>query len=301
MISEKNRVNLNKDTLNADKLKTLKIPGKTFLVGEYAVLCGGASLSLATKPCFTVIEDYKPVSSFHEFSAAGRLLKGKNLGLSIQNPYGVGGFGQSTAEFILAWISQFGWPKKTHDLFNDYLNLYNNEPSQRPSGGDLMTQLTGGVCYFKNADQLESWRCEWFFEQLGFFVVSTGLKVATHSHLDTLNRESLKPLTELSEHIIQSYFNKDQDTFIRQLKLWTLKLDSMGLQSQQVLELKLLIESNTKAVLVKPCGALGADVMIVFYNKNNSEDKKNIANYLAIIGLQIQADEDQLAMGVVHE
>ncbi len=50
------------------------IPGKTFLVGEYAVLLGGAALGLATKPYFELTEadDEKRGNDFHSDSPAGR-------------------------------------------------------------------------------------------------------------------------------------------------------------------------------------------------------------------------------------
>ena len=56
------------------------IPGKTFLVGEYAVLLGGAALGLATKPYFelTETEADEAADEFHPDSPAGRYLKPEN-------------------------------------------------------------------------------------------------------------------------------------------------------------------------------------------------------------------------------
>ena len=71
------------------------VPGKTFLVGEYAVLLGGASLGLATKPYFEFdylqdvadadldLKRLKTEKSFHPDSPAGMLVKKHNLKLKF--------------------------------------------------------------------------------------------------------------------------------------------------------------------------------------------------------------------------
>lgn len=103
----------------------LKIPGKTFLVGEYLALAGGPSVVAMTRPCFDFswslvpkppqeVRDAARIQhGFHAESPAGRLLnelkhqKSSSLAYSItfQDPhFGKGGLGASTAEFIGAWV-----------------------------------------------------------------------------------------------------------------------------------------------------------------------------------------------------
>ncbi len=101
----------------------LKVPGKTFLVGEYLALAGGPSVVATTGPCFdfqwTALAE-KPKSgekriqhSFHADSPAGRLLNDLEkkisdtsaFSISFLDPhFGKGGLGASTAEFIGAWL-----------------------------------------------------------------------------------------------------------------------------------------------------------------------------------------------------
>lgn len=100
----------------------LRIPGKTFVVGEYLALLGGPSVVLSTEPCFEFswqsIHD-KPSAGeirhpFHHASPAGRWLgqlkpdprlDGTSYVIQFHDPFlGAGGFGGSTAEFLGAWV-----------------------------------------------------------------------------------------------------------------------------------------------------------------------------------------------------
>ena len=92
------------------------MPGKTFLVGEYSVLLGGAALGLATKPYFefnfqTEFNSFPPFQ-IHAESPAGLYLRAHEANQDVMqvgflNPYfsqGVrGGFGQSTAEYLAVY------------------------------------------------------------------------------------------------------------------------------------------------------------------------------------------------------
>ena len=142
----------------------LRIPGKTFLVGEYAVLAGGKALGLATQPYFTVTSE---AAIPHAESAAGLFLRGKKS-RALHNPYSVGGFGQSTAEFIAAWFEQ----DQVNDLsimFRAYRNLFAAAP---PSGADLVIQMLGQVTHF-NPEIKKSKSSFWPFSDIGFDILST--------------------------------------------------------------------------------------------------------------------------------
>ena len=108
----------------------LTIPGKTFLVGEYAVLVGGEALGIATNPQFSLeIKSPNEIIDYHAESAVGLFCKKNDLVFNrkIINPYGVGGFGQSTAEFIFAWFEKNKIdlsPQIIPEIFNDYIDLF---------------------------------------------------------------------------------------------------------------------------------------------------------------------------------
>lgn len=273
----------------------LKIPGKTFLVGEYAVLVGGEALGLGTQPCFQVSQSNLNLA-VHPESAAGLFLNAqkRDLNFSLQNPYEVGGFGLSTAEFIAAWYALHGPAADLKDIYETYHNLFTGDQALRkPSGADLVTQLLGRVTHFKS-DVRQSKTFAWPFSSLSFYVVSTGIKVATHEHLSTLDRSKLEDLRPLAKIVISHFKNGDVGSFLLSLKEWSLSLKQKGLLHPTADALMTKIESLPSVLQVKPCGALGADVFLVFCAKDN---KKDVKNELQALSLKVQASEMDLISG----
>jgi mevalonate kinase len=266
----------------------LVIPGKTFLVGEYAVLVGGRALGVATEPYFQTEFDDQHMTSVHENSAAGLLLK--SIGLtkmeinSVVSSYGVGGFGQSTAEFIATWfhnhtIRDSDVPTFLKNIFNQYRDLFDIHPDLqkiKPSGADLITQLMGKITYF-DPEVIHSKSLNWAFPEIDFDIISTGVKVATHEHLATLDLKSLEPLCDLSENVLSAYLSINQEQFLDSMNEWSLKLIDLGLQHNHSLDLKQLLEKCPEVMLAKPNGALGADTITVFYKSAN---KYTVREYL---------------------
>jgi mevalonate kinase len=273
-----------------------EIAGKTFLVGEYSVLVGGEALGLATAPCFELSENQ---TEYHPNSAVGLFCKRNHFQFSAQvkNPYVIGGFGQSTAEFIFSWLAKNKKMTSLIEIFNEYINLYNSENLKniKPSGADLVIQLLGQVVHFARPVE-ESKSFIWPFAELSFFVISTGLKIQTHEHLAQLDRDKLFELPQYSQKVIESFFDKSSDLFLKNLKMWSEKLIELGLQHSDVLKIKAQLETFSKIKFVKPCGALGADVCLVFCK---TSDKQDVQNYLLSQNIKIQSDETQLAKGLI--
>lgn len=114
----------------------LKIPGKTFLVGEYLALAGGPSVVAMTRPCFEFSwapvyktkETTGPQHGFHSDSPAGRLLNELHSNrpdsaiyrMTFEDPhFGKGGLGASTAEFIGAWVfEQWLMAENSNDIMS---------------------------------------------------------------------------------------------------------------------------------------------------------------------------------------
>ena len=95
-------------------------PGKVFLLGEYAVLDGSEAILAAIGPRFELLEvDDSDSETFAGESPMGLLCRfARRLGANefswkFSDPHaGAGGFGASTAQFILAYRSlarQVGW------------------------------------------------------------------------------------------------------------------------------------------------------------------------------------------------
>lgn len=291
MISEKNH------KFNPQQLK---IPGKTFLAGEYAVLAGGSCLSLATNPCFMI----SPVSDgilFHPESPAGLYLKKnslENFAHHFFNPYGTGGFGASTAEFIFSYFSNPLASPHLSDIFTTYLELFSDRKEQQPSGADLVTQLIGGLSHINLANQSpEVERLSWNFNDLEFLVFSTGLKVNTHEHLSSLDRRVCETLVLPSQDMVTAFKSQDSQVFRSSLSEWSNKLEQLGLTAKPVIQLKQYLEQQVSNILVKPCGALGADVIVILCSQTNKAHVLEQIKLLNITGLQFQADSQQLING----
>ena len=286
----------------------MHIPGKTFLVGEYAVLVGGEALGLGTLPAFTTGQD---VTKYHHDSAVG-LFNQKHafhFQTEILNPYQiknteglipVGGFGQSTAEFIFAYRQKYQkFSLKT--IFDDYLALYMDPQyiTQQPSGADLVTQLLGGVTHFARPVE-NSQSYTWPFKKLSFCVISavekTGTKVKTHEHLQNLNRAQLLDLPTLSQTVIESFKNKEESVFLKNLSDWVESLTQKKLICESSLQIKAELEKIESVKLVKPCGALGADVLLVFSSKELTQITQS---ELRQRGFTTLATEDSLTAGAL--
>ncbi len=278
----------------------ISIPGKTFLVGEYAVLSGGEALGLATAPCFELSENQ---TEYHPMSAVGLYCsKSKTQFMNqILNPYKAGGFGQSTAEFLFAWLCKNKEMNGNQwvDVFNEYRLLYSADENRKqcPSGADLITQVLGQVTHFRQPVE-SSTSYMWPDWDLSFFVISTGIKIQTHDHLENLDRTKISDLKYYCESVIQSFLNKNSSEFIRHLGLWSTELEKRSLQHTDVLKIKTQLQKNQKIILVKPCGALGADVCLVFCHPS---DKNEVRTFLNDQNYKIQASESDLSDGVLQK
>lgn len=281
-------------------LNEFSVPGKTFLVGEYAVLAGGSCLGLATKPQFSISLDPNG-QKFHSDSAAGMYLEKnhfENFNHIFTNPYKVGGFGASTAEFIFSYYLNCESLKDLKEIFHTYLDLYMNRKEQRPSGADLLTQLVGGISSIDlSSNEPHVTKLSWNFQDLDFLIFSTGLKVKTHEHLAELDRKICNELVKPSQDIVTAFKTNDSLVFTQALSEWSNKLQHLGLTAPQVVELKNYLQQQIPDILVKPCGALGADVIIILCTKQKKQHVLKQIQSLNIKGLHFQADSSQLVNG----
>ena len=216
----------------------------------------------------------------------------------FNNPYGVGGFGASTAEFIFSYFSNPQASKKLEDIFATYLGLYSERKEQKPSGADLVTQLIGGISHIDLAGEVPKvQRLAWNFKDLDFLIYSTGLKVKTHEHLADLDRKICDGLVKPCEEVITAFKTSDSTTFKSALAIWSKKLEQLGLTASEVLDLKSRLESHIPGILVKPCGALGADVIVILVAKEQKQSVLSQIKALNLKGLTFQADSSHLANG----
>ena len=271
------------------------IPCKTFLVGEYAVLSGGEAIGLATGPGFTITTEK---FNYHAESAAALFLQSQEF-YKVHSS-APGGFGKSTAEFIFAYLSRYKSATDFKTILQSYLSLFDKNPAQRPSGADLVIQCLGGVTHIKT-EKAKSVAGVWPFENLGFVLVSTGLKIATHEHLKNLNRDEIRDLPILSGQVVSAFLKADQNAFFDELTVWKRALESKGLTHPDVLSLMANLNAEigqklSSTYIIKQCGAFGADVIIIIFEKNQKEVIKNIVKKFELV---IVAAEDEITDGAL--
>lgn len=281
---------------------SLIIPGKTFLVGEYSALVGGSVLGLATGPGFQInySSHTTAVQDFSMNSPAGLYVKDhssqfENLKIDIVDGFAPhGGFGKSTAEFLSVEI-KLGTKttSKNFEAVREKYVRYSQKSGAEVSGLDLAIQYFGGVTHFDS--QSEHYGSgPWAYPDHDFLLVSTGHKVKTHEHIQTLSKPTLLELKPIAQEAIASYF-KDISEFIAALKIWSSHLEQLGFLTKESKELKSKLESDPDILCVKPCGAMGADVLFVLCEKEKSQAlQKKIHD----MKLKIQATSKDLMAGV---
>lgn len=252
----------------------LLAPSKTFLVGEYSALIGGPALIANTTPCFELRKTSHKVTSFHPESPAGKLLNAlvrETANFEFMDPHaGSGGLGASSAQFVLSYMAFHGWPQSPtqqdfKNLLNTYLSLVEQKGLAKPSGYDVLAQALGGVAYINSKKSIfES--LNWPFEDIGFVLFKTGIKLPTHEHLARPQEIDLESLAQVSDSAVKSFLSKDSKRFIEGVSLFTKELTSQNLVATHTQEL--IRELNKSSICTKGCGAMGADVVCSFIWKD---------------------------------
>lgn len=264
---------------------SIKIPGKTFLMGEYLALDGGPSLVASTEPFFEVIfsvqdevdkESLQGVRNpFHPASPAGlwvsqNIEKFKNTHIDWTDGYGgMGGFGASTAQFIAVWLFCQEEPQMPlspgtiRRAWQDYEDCFLDDV--KPSGADVINQMFGGLTLWSaKTSTLDQF--PWPFFDLKVDLYKTKIKTKTHEHLNSLNSQDL-PLRELRssmEEALRGLETKNSDAFLIQSIEYSKILQSAGLQDKSSLELIDQILESGDVLHARGCGALGSDVIAVY-------------------------------------
>lgn len=286
------------------------VPGKTFLAGEYLALQAGPALVFLSQPCFElhISKGAGKAPQIHPDSPAGKFMSlhadyFAQFDLSFQDPYqGKGGFGASTAQFLSVyalWVQQGIAQDMQQDLdFRHLLETYYkvawNGEGQRPSGADLVGQLKGSLTFFDKAQGLISVKA-WPFPDIEFYLLHTGNKVATHEHLKTLPDFDSSYLRSSFLTIRQGIDSEDSKTFVQGVKDYAAALKDLNFTCEPTLTLLEKIRKLSGVQAAKGCGALGADVVLVVLEKNNSQD---FIQFCQTEKLAVISSSSQIAAGL---
>jgi mevalonate kinase len=286
---------------------TLSAPSKTFLAGEYAVLAQGPALVLATSPRFELRVRFGSgqVTGIPPLSPAAKWLEQRRPLLSefdveFHDPHnGAGGLGASGAQFLLTHclttFLQSGFAKVLHgpdlkDVWNDYQVLSQGSGS----GADVLAQTVGGVAHIEMGT-LTAERKSWPYPELGWTVVRTHQKIPTHEHLSHLDRTALSLLTPPAIDCVEAFGHAAPEIFVKNLKIFALRLKDLGLQAAHALSLVKLLENEDWCLMAKGCGALGADTVLFFYPV---QEREKVAAFLRKTSLHAVATHSDLGGGL---
>ena len=168
--------------------KTIHIPSKTYLTGEYCILKEQKALIILTSPLFAVtIEECNDPTQAIDFNnipveqwAISRL---KNKIIQFFDPHNnKGGFGASSACFAGVW-KYLNPKKKPIQSLDEFLLV------QQGSGGDVLSQLTGGVALIDKKNK-QTISLQWPWKNICCSLFRTQKKLLP---MNTLEKLSLMP------------------------------------------------------------------------------------------------------------
>lgn len=276
------------------------IPAKTFLLGEYAAIHDASALLVTTTPAFVISLSTKAsAETIHPQSPGGvwwLQQEMKEYSLQCNDPYkGQGGLGASSAQFVGSYLASCylnGTQPSLKELLVAYYLCAWNQKGLRPSGYDVIAQTQSG-CVFINKKEQNLQTYSWPFEDLSFFLIHTGNKLATHQHLQhaTLpaNVESLSSIVDKAKNAIET---QDSMLFVDCINQYHQQLQEARLVAPHSITLINQLNHYPEILAIKGCGALGSDVLLVISASNQAkslQDKLIQHDYLVL------ATEDDIA------
>lgn len=255
----------------------MEIPGKVFILGEYAVLAQLPAIVAAVPPRFSMDEvAVGEETEFHPLSPFGRLQEW--IASQFQKKYfkwndpleGQGGFGASTAQFALAYRSYF---ESGHGM--DAWRLYRKLVTG-VSGADLIGQWFGGVQLVNVAEQshLELWDVFPWSSLLVFSAThQPGRKVSTHDHLVHLKDFGFQGFQEPLLDGIQAIHRGDLVALGKAMDRYAEVLHRLELEIKATFEDRKALRSLPGVLGVKGTGALQADAVLVLVDQNADQSQ----------------------------
>ncbi|MDR0968129.1 MAG: hypothetical protein LBL99_00650 [Holosporaceae bacterium] len=264
---------------------------KTFLVGEYSVLFGGGAVVLVAPPNFELkarkgktdligVEKNSSAYSFYESHDFD--------GLSIEffDPHnGAGGFGASSAQFATLYKLYLELTRREFNV-DSFLEEYKKLAGKKgvaPSGADCVAQYFNRDVFFDSETNSVE-KIDWKFPNLDFAIFKTGIKVATHSHLQELSPIDVSELKNLTFGVKNSFRDLDEESLTKNTQAFFNALKDKGLVVDNTAKIvgDLLKIDGVKAA--KGCGALCADAIIAIFEKTMRANVEKACDLLSTAG-----------------
>ncbi len=112
---------------------------------------------------------------------------------------------------------------------------------------------------------------QWPFEDLDWVALITGHKKKTHEHLASELKIDWNQGQAFNQKVVEAFKAGKSEEFIEALNNWRHFLFLSGLEIQETTELVEFFMNLPGVEAVKGCGALGSDVILVVFKKENSE------------------------------
>lgn len=277
------------------------IPAKTFLLGEYAAISGDSAIVLTTSPCFELtLSDQADSQGIHPDSPAGLWWKEQNIkshSLIWHDPYlGCGGLGASSAQFLGSYLASCFLKNQTPDMssmLNAYYQVSWSGKGLKPSGYDVIAQSHQG-CVYINKNRGHILPYTWPFAELSFLLLHTGIKLATHHHLqNAILPKQIDKLSNTVDEAKSAFENRNGEQLVHSINTYHLLLTELHLVAPHSRELiNHLTTTYPEILAIKGCGALGSDVLLIITSQNNMPPLKK---KLLLRNWSLLASEKQLA------
>jgi mevalonate kinase len=275
------------------------IPAKTFLLGEYAAVREGSALLVTTSPHFeislgedeartdstnprTVTSETELLSkAIHPQSPAGLWWHYQQTTKTLHwhDPYhGRGGLGASSAQFIGSYLASCFFkkiPPSIEDMLEAYYQCAWNGQGLRPSGYDLIAQTLYG-CVYINKQKQHIKTYHWPFNDISFLLVHTGVKLATHHHLQKAAiPQDTNHLSVLVDKAMDAFKHSTSHLLIECINNYHLELAKINLVAEHTLDLITQLKNYPEVLAAKGCGALGADILLIITTPQHRDSLSN--------------------------
>lgn len=272
------------------------IPAKTFLLGEYAAVAEASAILLTTMPCFELsLIPEKGIYGIHPQSPAGIWWQQQSIsgyGLSWHDPYSAcGGLGASSAQFLGSYLASCQVHNKkpnTEAMLQAYYQSAWTGAGLKPSGYDVIAQSRQGCVYINKQKKIIQ-SLTWPFADLSFFLIHTGIKLATHHHLqDTVLPKPIDSLSSLVDKAKQAFENINSHQLIMSINQYHEQLLALNLVIEHSKHLIEQFKKESEILAIKGCGALGADVLLLITSRLNAPilHKKLMSNNWNILATE---------------